>query len=889
MQPPSGVPDRGRSLVELARQAVAGDHPAGWSIQVDGPWCLVGMCGHVLRRQGWKLHVSATPNSAAAVLDRTLSVLVTHRCVFKFAADLDWAAWLNSARCPRGTAGKFLTAYPDDDERFGRLAEALHRATAGMAGPRILSDRRYRADSIVYYRFGAFTNEAMLDDDGCYRPIIVDPTGHPIEDRREAWYSPPGWAVPALADQPPVAVTGQVGSVLLGGRFALRRAVRHSSRGGVFLGSDRLTGLPVLVKQARALMEVDPSGRDCRDRLRHEAELLSTLAAQGLAPRPIAVIEETEDVFLARSTVDGCTLRDWVAGHRRSGGVPLTLGLAVARSLVRLVDQAHRAGLVLVDVSSTNIVMDHSDRPWLTDLDHAAHVDEVIYPAGTTGYVPPEHEAHCAVPARPEADLFGLGGLLFLLAVGGDPIILADDPPGRPVQDRVRAWLATGSELPLVARLADAVVGLMRERPSTRWRARRVLRFLGETGLRPVRVPDRPRRVALVRQVDQLIEDGVAHLVAQVTPGGARLWPTGHFGASTDPCAVQHGAAGVLAALVRAAPWVGDPAPVRQAVELAAEWIEARLPAEPRLLPGLYFGRSGTAWALHDAAVMLGDRRLAAAAIDLAARIPVEWPNPDVAHGAAGAGMAVLRLWRASEDTRLAAGLRRGMRGLLATASNGGATVSWPIPATLRSTLAGRTFYGYAHGAAGIGDLLLTAGSVTGSRECLRTARAAADTLVAAARQRDGVAYWPTGPDNDAPGGTGWCKGSAGIATFLLRAWRLLGEPRYLELARAAGQAVYESRLCATTAACHGLAGGGQYLLDLADAVGESTYRDQAWELARVIATRSARCGARLLVPDETGRHIVADYGVGFAGVLDFLVRLRHGGPRPWTAEPDTR
>jgi hypothetical protein len=50
-----------------------------------------------------------------------------------------------------------------------------------------------------------------------------------------------------------------------------------------------------------------------------------------------------------------------------------------------------------------------------------------------------------------------------------------------------------------------------------------------------------------------------------------------------------------------------------------------------------------------------------------------------------------------------------------------------------------------------------------------------------------------------------------------------------------------------------------------------------------MLGARAARRGPYLLVPDETGTEVLADYGAGLAGVLAFLVRLRHGGPAPWS------
>lgn len=857
---------------------------------------MVSPPGHVMRRQGWKLHLSATPVSAEALLRRALPVLVAHRCAAKFAADRGWAAWLSSARCPRGAVGKFLTAYPDDDQHFRRVAWALDEATTGLSGPQILSDRRYRPGSLVYYRFGGFTREVRLDDDGCYRPVIFDPDGRAVEDRREAWFTPPSWVEPVLphrADEPLVGAR----PVLVGGRFAIRRAIRHSSRGGVFLGTDQLTGAPVVVKQARAFMDTDPSGRDCRDRLRREARLLGLLAPRGLAPQLVGVVEEAEDLFVVRAAVDGRTLRRWVSGHHhRSGGVPVAAGLAMARALAWLLDTVHEAGLVLVDVSPNNIMVDSRQVLWLTDLDNAAWAGEEIFPVGTPGYIPPEHFSDDgAVAARPEADLFGLGGLLFQVAVGTAPVFAADDPPVRPYRDRLKSWLAAaGTERPLARRLGTAIVELTHERPESRWRPQRVRKYLDRP---PARIyPRRPAR--LESTVDQLIEDWVSHLVTHVTLGGDRLWATSRFGASADPCAVQHGAAGVLGTLVRAAASAADPEPVRKTVALAGRWIEERLPAERRLLPGLYYGRSGTAWALYEAATLLGDARLAAEALELALRLPVVWGNPDIAHGAAGAGTALLHLWDSTGDPRLAARISACAEGLLRSASGRptGASgsvspaekpIAWPIAATMRSKLKGRTFHGYAHGTAGIASFLLAAGARMGRQDYVDTAQRAAQSLADAVHCQDGAAFWPAGPGDTTLGDAGWCKGSAGIGTFVLQMWRIAGQPRYLDLARAAATAVYRFRPHSTVAACHGLAGGGQFLLDLADTLQEDTYRRWAWDLADLLAIRSARRGGRVLLPDETGQDVTADYGVGLAGAVDFLVRLRHGGPGPWAVGPE--
>src|SRR6266536_3887019 len=184
-------------VVELVRSARTGDG-AGWKVWLNGMWCCARPPAHALREQGWKLHLAATRSSATAVLQRSLDVLARHRCAFKFAHSLEQVSLLTSRQYPRAGAGKFLTVYPDDDQQLVRLAEELHQATEGLSGPAILSDRRYRPGSLVHYRYGAFTGRLQLSNDGDYRTMLTRPDGSLVEDRRDAWFSAPGWATPPL-------------------------------------------------------------------------------------------------------------------------------------------------------------------------------------------------------------------------------------------------------------------------------------------------------------------------------------------------------------------------------------------------------------------------------------------------------------------------------------------------------------------------------------------------------------------------------------------------------------------------------------------------------------------------------------------------------------------
>lgn len=87
-------------------------------------------------------------------------------------------------------------------------------------------------------------------------------------------------------------------------------------------------------------------------------------------------------------------------------------------------------------------------------------------------------------------------------------------------------------------------------------------------------------------------------------------------------------------------------------------------------------------------------------------------------------------------------------------------------------------------------------------------------------------------------------------------------------------------------AACHGLAGNAEFLLDLYAALGDARFHDQAGQLAACIRTRAVRRDGLLVVPDESLEAVTGGYQTGVAGTVGMLLRLRDGGPRLWM--PDT-
>ncbi|WP_306325137.1 class IV lanthionine synthetase LanL [Streptomyces venezuelae] len=932
-------------LEGLLREALhATGTGARWTVDTDEMWCRVAPGSGTRRDQGWKLHLSATAGSAPAVLEKALGVLLREESPFKFARSLDRVSALNSRATPRGSSGKFITVYPRSDAGAARLAGELHGVTTGLAGPRILSDQPYAVNSLVHYRYGSFVGRRRLSDDGLLVWFIEDPDGNPVEDRRTGQYAPPPWAVcpfPATVPVVPRAaegareadgsgeVRGAAAPVLLGGRFAVREAIRHTNKGGVYRGSDTRTGALVVIKEARPHVEADASGHDVRDWLRTEARTLERLRGTGLAPEPLALFEHGGHLFLAQEEVPGAPLRTWVAEHFRDAGAERYRADARAQvgRLVELVAAAHARGCVLRDFTPGNVMVRPDGELRLIDLELAVLEGDGARPTrvGTPGFSAPERLS--GAPVSPTGDYYSLGATACFVLAGKVPNLLPDEPSTRAPEQRLAEWLAAcAGPLRLPGGLAEMVLGLMKDAPAERWdpaRAREALRRAdrddavtaepegpaagsGDEAVAVIAGDAAPRTTSAVVAndvgdaapgttssptafgdgVDVAVAGIVDHLLDTMTPADERrLWPVSTAAGETDSCTVQQGAAGVLSVLARYWELTGDER-LPEVISTAGHWIANRTDLRSTR-PGLHFGGRGTAWALYDAGRAVDDDRLMAHATALALAPQQSTPHHDITHGTAGSGLAAAHLWHRTGDPRFAELVVDAADRLSAAARRDRSGVGWPVPAEADSPEGGTGYLGFAHGTAGIGCFLLAAAAVSGRPEHLDLAVEAGEHLLDQAVLTGEAAHWPARAA-DPPTAAYWCHGAAGVGTFLVRLWQATGDDRFGDLAHRATHAVTERASRAALAQCHGLAGNGDFLLDMAGATGDPAHRTAADDLARLLLAERAHRRAQVVFPNEYG-DVSTSWSDGSAGILAFLLRIRHADPRHWMVQQPVR
>jgi hypothetical protein len=204
-------------------------HSDPFSAQIlgAGPW----------PEQGWKLHVSATPLSAAQVLELALPILLRAGARFKAVNTVGRLLALNNGLYGMTQIGKFITVYPSDVVQAVELAVALDEATRGLVGPRVPSDRPLRPGSLVHYRYGAFQARPVVQE-GTDGFDLLDAAGRLTYDRRQQFYAgpPAGFTDPFEADGVYEPAPRRSGA--FGGRYLITDVLARSARGGVFKAID---------------------------------------------------------------------------------------------------------------------------------------------------------------------------------------------------------------------------------------------------------------------------------------------------------------------------------------------------------------------------------------------------------------------------------------------------------------------------------------------------------------------------------------------------------------------------------------------------------------------------------------------------------------------------
>ena len=364
-----GLLDRRLQSVEL---------PAGWLVQCWDGWEGWSPRDWEPRLQGWKVHVSATPDCAVETLARTTRVCVDAGVSFKFLSTLAELRGSSSKNQARGAAGKFITIYPDDDGQLGELLSVLASALKGREGPYILSDLRYVPDAPVFVRYGAIMGARVPDVDDEPVDSIVDPRDmRLIPDHRDPRVViPDGVEVPEFLR--PAYEASQQSCVSRLDDFVSIKPLSFSNAGGVYR-AELPDGEVRILREARPHAGLDGRNRCALQRQLVEEEVLRDLVGVKGVQQLRGVFTAWEHRYLEVDYIPGATLTSWMSLNtylRESDPVEY------ARQVVGIVDQIittveaiHQRGWAFGDLHPGNVLVSDDGTVTMLDLEDASRLD----------------------------------------------------------------------------------------------------------------------------------------------------------------------------------------------------------------------------------------------------------------------------------------------------------------------------------------------------------------------------------------------------------------------------------------------------------------------------------------------------------------------------------
>lgn len=333
------------------------------------------------RVQGWKIHVSATPDDARETLARTTRICVARDVSFKFRHEAGALQDTNGKQHDRGSSGKFVTIYPDSDEQLAVLLEELEAALAGQRGPYILSDLRYR-DAPVYVRYGAILSFSYPDAND--RPVlaITDPDLRMIADQRQPkFHIPDGIELPACLQESWDRSRTSTPSRLR--EFKAVSPLHFSNAGGVYKATLPDDTQRVL-REARSHTGLDARGRDAVQRQEEEEVILTDLRGVPGVQQLLGSFWAWEHRYLELEYAEGRALTSWVVlnspfhGEAQDGGrsAYAERAMRIGRQMIETIERVHACGWAVGDLHPGNVLVSDDDEVTIIDFEDATRVGE---------------------------------------------------------------------------------------------------------------------------------------------------------------------------------------------------------------------------------------------------------------------------------------------------------------------------------------------------------------------------------------------------------------------------------------------------------------------------------------------------------------------------------
>ena len=251
-----------------------------------------------------------------------------------------------------------------------------------------------------------------------------------------------------------VTLSGRSESPILGSIFGNYELLHELGRGGmgvVYKARQRNLDRLVAIK-----MILGGHLTDTQNILRFQVE--ARAAAKLNDPHVVAIHDVGEihgQHYFAMEYIDGPNLGELIRDRK----ITIDQAVRVAATVARAVHRLHLRGIIHRDLKPSNILLDSTNRPFVTDFGLVKLMEDSSGATctgtilGTPSYMAPEQATGDAVKVGPKSDVYSLGAILYEMLTGRPPfreasametlsLVLSRDPtPPRQVNSTVSTVL----------------------------------------------------------------------------------------------------------------------------------------------------------------------------------------------------------------------------------------------------------------------------------------------------------------------------------------------------------------------------------------------------------------------------------------------------------------
>lgn len=860
------------------------------------PWAVVSNSSRV---QGWKLHLSTIPSEADRVLELICPFLCKRKISFKVVQSEFLLGMLNEGGLGDTQVGKFMTIYPQSDTESKEIADYLVRVTKGFHGPVIITD--LRLGDIVYTRYGGFNPVITWNRLGQHFFSIYTPAGGLQLDSYDIPFIPPVDIPNPFNHLLLPSNTNKITNLeplkkLFGPGYLFLETIKGHPRGSVFLGLDLRSMDQVsakVIKQGRQYVATDIHNRDIRTRLQHQEVLHRKLAELISIPKTDSYFEEGGHGYLPLEYIEGKSIEEIVSAQLNNR--PWTslnhnnqkMLLNYLKKAVTEVQKLHAHGYIHRDLTVSNIWIGKDEKVYLLDLELAHAINDPTPPfaLGTMGFMSPNQMTKQS--PQFEDDIYSLGSVMIYMLTGLDPryILLRNE---KNLTDKLNI-ITRGAPKELIELIVNCVKENPLDRPSLNM-IKTVLQKYSTIGNQHFLITDKQVNIIqneklLSDKIKDLIKRGQQGLLKEVVvdqPSG--LWLSAKINEKMDTLNdgsyevyrdANKGVAGVIYMLGRLARFGYVNNEVSDRVQQIIPWL---IVEDERKLPGLHFGNAGIAVALVEAISggLIQRNSKISAFIENALAGRLDWP--DITHGAAGQGIAVLYCSDYLQNKNLLKLAHRCADYLINTQKKDG---SWVMPHGVDG-MSGETLTGFAHGVSGMIYFLAEYDRRFDCKHARQAWKAGVNWLIdQAIPTKNGEALEWDYSDKNKIRWKWWCHGSPGIALTFLRLYEQTQESIFAEIASKSLRIHEADIIHSNLSQCHGLSGLGEIYLEASRVLGDIHWKERAEKIAKTLISlrrESKRGDLTWLVEDPHA--FTADLMVGSSSVVHFLLRFSLQGDK---------